>query len=73
MRRVHDRSGGSLNVEVRAEEIGVDLGLDQWQTAEVVARLIRTGYLRDAAGHFRLKITIRSIALIEDDDEHGGS
>ena len=68
VRRVHDRCGGSLNAEVRGEEIGVEFGLDQRQTAELVARLIRTGYLRDAAGPLRLKITLRSIALVAGDE-----
>ena len=65
VRCVYDRCGGSLDVEVRGEEIGEELGLDERQTAELVARLTRTGFLRDVAAHFRIKITIRSIALVE--------
>ncbi len=68
MRRVHDRCGGSLNTEVRGEDIGAELGLDYRQTAELVARLERTGYLRDATGRLRIKITIRSTALMAGDD-----
>ncbi|HEY8870304.1 MAG TPA: hypothetical protein VIM30_13065 [Candidatus Limnocylindrales bacterium] len=64
VRRVHDRCG-NLDVEVRGEEMGHELGLDDRQTAEVVARLTRTGFLRDVAAHLRIKITIRSIALVE--------
>ncbi len=63
--RVYDRCGGSLNVEVPGEAIGHDLGLDERQTAELVARLTRTGFLRDQAGPLRIKITIRGIALVE--------
>ena len=51
--------------EVRGEEIGQELGLDEPQTAELVARLVRTGFLRDVAAHLRIKVTIRSIALVE--------
>jgi hypothetical protein len=65
LRRVYDRCGGSLDVEVRGEEIGQELGLDEPQTAELVARLVRTGFLRDVAAHLRIKVTIRSIALVE--------
>jgi len=65
VRRVYDRCGGSLDVEARGEEIGHELGLDERQTAEVVARLTRTGFLRDVGAHLRIKITIRSIALME--------
>jgi predicted regulator of amino acid metabolism with ACT domain len=65
VRRVHDQCGGSLDVEVRGEEIGHELGLDERQTADVVARLVRTGFLRDVAAHLRIKITIRGIALVE--------
>jgi hypothetical protein len=68
VRRVHDRCGGSLNAEVRGEEIGAELGLDYRQTAELVARLTRTGYLRDVAGHLRIKITIRSIGLVDGEE-----
>lgn len=63
--RVYDRCGGSLDVEVRGEEVGQELGLDEGQTAEVAARLMRTGFLRDVAAHVRIKITIRAIALAE--------
>ncbi len=65
VRQVYERSGGSLNIEVDGEDIGQELGLDERQAAEVVARLTRTGYLRDVAAHLRIKITIRSIALVE--------
>ncbi len=65
VRRVYEQCGGSLDVEARGEEIGHELGLDERQTAEVVARLARTGFLRDVAAHLRVKLTIRSIALVE--------
>jgi hypothetical protein len=68
MRRAYDRCGGSLDVETSGEEIGRELGLDERQTAEVAARLTRTGYLRDVAAHLRIKITSRSIALVERDE-----
>ena len=68
VRRVYDRCGGSLDVEVRGEEIGDELGLDEWQTAELVARLTRTGFLRDVAAHLVIKITIRTIALVEGEE-----
>jgi hypothetical protein len=67
VRRVYDRCGGSLDVEVRGEEIGRELGLDERQTADVVAHLVRTGFLRDVAAHLRIKTTIRSIDLVERD------
>jgi DNA-binding IclR family transcriptional regulator len=63
VRRACERSGGSLDVEVPGEEIGQELGLDERQTLEVVARLTRTGFLRDVGSHQRVKITIRSLAL----------
>ena len=65
VRRVYDRCGGSLDVEVPGEEVGQRLGLDEGQTAEVIARLVRTGFLRDVAPQFRIKITIRGIALAD--------
>ncbi len=46
-----------------AEEIGQALGLDEAQTADGVARLLRTGFVRDVAAHIRIKITTRGIAL----------
>jgi hypothetical protein len=63
IRRVYDRCGGSLDIAVDGEEIGQALGLDAAQTADVVARLIRTGFVRDVAAHFRIKITARGIAV----------
>ena len=63
VRRACDRSGGSLDVEVMGEEIGQELGLDERQTVEVVARLTRTGFLRDVGPRARVKITIRSLVL----------
>ena len=68
VRWVYDRCGGSLDVEVRGAEIGHELGLDERQTAEVVARLTRTGFLRDVAAHLRIEITIRSIALVKHEE-----
>jgi hypothetical protein len=63
IRGVYDRCGGSLDRAVDGEEIGQALGLDEAQTAQVVARLMRTGFVRDVAAHFRIKITTRGIAL----------
>lgn len=63
IRGVYDRCGGSLDRAVDGEEIGQALGLDEAQTADVVARLMRTGFVRDVAAHFRIKITTRGIAL----------
>jgi hypothetical protein len=65
VRGMYNRCGGSLDIGASAEEIGRELGLDEQQTAEVVARLTRTGYLRDVAAHLRIKITSRSIVLVE--------
>jgi hypothetical protein len=62
--RACDRCGGNLDVEVRGEEIGHELGLDERQALEVVARLTRTGFLRDVGARLRIKITIRSLALL---------
>lgn len=64
VRRACDGCGGSLDVEVGGEEIGHDLGLDEQEAVEVVARLTRTGFLRDVGAHLRIKITIRSLALV---------
>jgi hypothetical protein len=58
---VYDRCGGSLDLVVDGEEVGHVLGLDDAQTAEVVARLMRTGFVRDVAAHLRIKITTRGI------------
>jgi hypothetical protein len=60
---VYDRCGGSLDLAVDGEEVGQALGLDDAQTADVVARLMRTGFVRDVAAHFRIKITTRGIAV----------
>jgi hypothetical protein len=60
---VYDRCGGSLDLVVDGEEVGHALGLDEAQTAEVVARLMRTGFVRDVASHIRIKITTRGIAV----------
>jgi hypothetical protein len=60
---VYDRCGGSLDRAVDGEEVGQALGLDEAQTADVVARLMRTGFMRDVAAHFRIKITARGIAV----------
>ena len=65
VRGMYDRCGGSLDIGASGEEIGRELGLDERQTAEVVARLTRTGFLRDVAAHLWIKITSRGIALIE--------
>ena len=65
VRRMYDRCGGVLDIGASGEEIGRELGLDEQQTAEVVARLTRTGYLRDVAAHLSIKITSRSIVLVE--------
>ena len=62
---MYNRCGGSLDIGASGEEIGRELGLDEQQTAEVVARLTRTGYLRDVAPHLWIKITSRSIVLVE--------
>jgi hypothetical protein len=59
---VYDRCGGSLDAIVDGEEVGQALGLDAAQTDEVVARLMRTGFVRDVAAHIRIKITTRGIA-----------
>jgi hypothetical protein len=58
---VYDRCDGSLDLVVDGEEVGQALGLDDGQTAEVVARLMRTGFVRDVAAHLRIKITTRGI------------
>jgi hypothetical protein len=63
IRHVYDRCGGSLDLEVYGEEVGQELGLAEAQTADVVARLMRTGFLRDVAAHLRIKITSRGIGL----------
>ena len=63
IRGVFDRCGGSLDLAVEGEEIGQALGLDEAQTEDVVARLMRTGFVRDVAAHFRIKITARGIAV----------
>lgn len=65
VRGMYNRCGGSLDIGASGEEIGRELGLDEQQTAEVVARLTRTGYLRDIAAHHWIKITSRSIVLVE--------
>jgi hypothetical protein len=59
---VCDRCSGSLDLVVDGEEAGHALGLDETETAEVVARLMRTGFVRDVAAHIRIKITTRGIA-----------
>jgi hypothetical protein len=59
---VYDRCGGSLDLAVDGEEVGHALGLDETETAEVVARLMRTGFVRDVAARVRIKITTRGIA-----------
>jgi len=58
----YDRCGGSLDLVVDGEEVGQSLRLDEAQTTEVVARLMRTGFVRDVAAHIRIKITTRGIA-----------
>ena len=63
IRGVYDRCEGSLDRAVDGEEVGQALGLDEAQTADVVARLMRTGFVRDVAAHFRIKITARGIAV----------
>lgn len=73
VRRVYDRSGGSLDAPVEGDEIGRELGLDEASTGQIVARLVRTGYLRDVAAHFRVKVTIRTIALVRVDRAPFGS
>ncbi|HUZ02375.1 MAG TPA: hypothetical protein VMU89_18675 [Thermomicrobiaceae bacterium] len=60
---VYDRCGGSLDRVVDGEEVAQSLGLDEAQTTEVVARLMRTGFVRDVAAHIRIRITSRGIAL----------
>ncbi len=62
--RVYQRCRGSLDVEVRGNEVADDLGLDSAETAAMVARLVRTGFLRDVGANFRVKITIRTISLV---------
>jgi len=59
---VYERCSGSLDLVVDGEEVGQALRLDEAQTADVVARLMRTGFVRDVATHFRIKITTRGIA-----------
>ena len=63
IRGVYDRCGGSLDLAVDGHRVGQALGLDEAQTADVVARLIRTGFVRDVAAHFRIKITVRGVAV----------
>lgn len=63
IRGVYDRCEGSLDLAVDGEQVGQALGLDEAQTADVVARLMRTGFVRDVATHFRIKITARGIAV----------
>jgi hypothetical protein len=63
IRSVYERCDGSLDLMVDGEEVGQALGLDEAQTADVVARLIRTGVMRDVAAHYRIKITARGIAV----------
>jgi len=63
IRSVYDRCGGSLDRAVDGEEVGQALGLDEVQTEDVVARLMRTGFMRDVAAPFRIKITARGIAV----------
>ena len=63
IRGVYDRCEGSLDLAVDGEEIGQELGLDEAQTEDVVARLMRTGFVRDVAAHYRIKITARGIAV----------
>jgi len=63
IRGVYDRCAGSLDLAVDGEEVGQSLGLDEAQTGDVVARLMRTGFVRDVAAHFRIKITTRGIAM----------
>ena len=65
IRGVYDRCEGSLDLAVDGEEIGQELGLDEAQTEDVVARLMRTGFVRDVAARFRIKITARGIAVAE--------
>ena len=65
VRGMYNRCSGSLDIGASGEEVGRELGLDERQTAEVVARLTRTGYLRDVAAHLWIKITSRSIVLVE--------
>ena len=65
IRGVYDRCEGSLDLAVDGEEVGQALGLDDAQTADVVARLMRTGFVRDVAAHYRIKITARGIAVAE--------
>ena len=65
VRGMYNRCGGSLDIGASGEEIGRELGLDERQTAEVVARLTRTGYLREVTAHLWIKITSRSIVLVE--------
>ena len=62
IRGVYERCEGSLDRAVEGEEVGQALGLDEVQTEDVVARLMRTGFVRDVAAHFRIKITARGIA-----------
>jgi hypothetical protein len=64
IRGVYDRCEGSLDRAVDGEEVGQALGLDEAQTADVVARLMRTGFMRDVAPHLRIKITARGIAVV---------
>jgi hypothetical protein len=63
IRSVYDWCEGSLDRAVDGEEVGQALGLDEAQTADVVARLMRTGLVRDVAARYRIKITARGIAV----------
>ncbi len=65
MSRFYARSGPSLDVEVRADEVARELDLDEPDARALIARLIRIGYLREVGAGYGLKITIRGISFAE--------
>ncbi len=71
MQRVYARCGPSLDIEVLGDDVADELGLSDAEARDVLARLIRTGHLRESGGGSRVKITIRGIASAE--HETGGA
>jgi DNA-binding IclR family transcriptional regulator len=65
MERFYEKSGPSLDTEVATDEIARELGLDEQQTRELLARLVRIGHLREVGAGYRMKITIRGISFAE--------
>ncbi len=65
MTRFYARSGRSLDVEVRADDVAHELDLDEPETRALLARLVRIGYLREVGSGYGMKITIRGISFAE--------